>query len=89
MKTVDVGIITREKIYAFIIAYKLSNDGNSPSFRQIATACGLRSLSAINHQLNELQNEGKIKMGWGGKTAIVVIGGQWVAPRLAEGSGRV
>ena len=67
----------REKeIYAFIIRYKMSHDGNSPSIREIGEAVGIGSTSLILHYLQNLEKCSAITMD--GQRAISVVGGSWV-----------
>lgn len=49
----------RERIFDFIVAFIESN-GYSPSYREIASAVGLRSASTVLHHLEALAAEGLI-----------------------------
>lgn len=70
-----------DNIYNFIVAYKCSHDGNSPSIREIADACDIPSTSHILHILLALQFEGKIKTPLSRRARnIEVVGGQWIPP---------
>jgi len=70
-----------EAIYQFIVDYKCSHDGNSPTIREIANGCGIPSTSHIGYVLTALQFEGKLKAPPAKKArSIEVVGGQWIPP---------
>lgn len=50
---------TKYKVFDFILAYKTTYDGLSPSYQQIMEACGLSSKSAVSY--NRLEEDGRIK----------------------------
>jgi hypothetical protein len=62
-------------ILRYIIEYKRTHDGNSPTRRQIGAACGISSTSVVNYILERLENQGHLTLGEFG--AIQVKGGQW------------
>ena len=66
--------MTKEKIYAYIIAYKQANDGLSPSYRDIMMTQGLSSTSVVARYLRKLETDGKITVVGRG---IKVTGGEW------------
>lgn len=68
-------------LFRFIVRYKRACDGNSPTYRDIMTACGLKSTSHVNYYLKRLERHGRIRL-LTDKSArsIVVVGGTWVAP---------
>lgn len=69
-----------DEIYAYIIRYKLSHDGNSPSYRQIVDACDLSSTSVVSDHLDVLRRQGRIRLlNEKNSTArcIAVVGGRW------------
>lgn len=49
----------QERIFDFIVAFIESN-GYSPSYREIASAVGLRSASTVLHHLEALASKGLI-----------------------------
>lgn len=51
---------TTEKVLQFIKEYKRSNQGNSPSFDEIAEKCELAGRSNVKYHIEILQKEGKI-----------------------------
>jgi hypothetical protein len=70
------------RIFAFIVSYKKSHDGNSPTFREIGGACGIGSTSMMLFYLNKLVKQGLIRrpepeIGKRFATRIEVIGGKW------------
>lgn len=68
----------RRKILKFIIDYKRSHDGNSPTVREIMDGNGVRSSSAMHYILQEMEDEGVIRFGSAFESrSIQVIGGQW------------
>jgi repressor LexA len=51
---------TREKMLAFLQTYRQRN-GYAPTMREIARACGVRSLSAVQFHLERLERDGLIR----------------------------
>jgi hypothetical protein len=49
-KGLDQAAATRERIFDFLVTYKQTHDGNSPSLREIADACHIVLSGA--HYLN-------------------------------------
>jgi SOS-response transcriptional repressor LexA len=71
-----------QQIYDFIVSYKQSHDGNSPSFREIKIRCGISSTSMVFYYLNKLERQGLIRrlepeFGTRYATKIEVVGGKW------------
>lgn len=52
--------LIRAKVLQFIIAYKTSHDGQSPSMREIGDGCGISSTSMVKYYLDALVLQGKI-----------------------------
>ncbi len=73
--------LTRGRIMKFIIAYKIANDGNSPTSRQIADATGCASTSVVHFHLRALEHQNKIKVIRHSSRQIEVIGGRWIPPK--------
>lgn len=73
----DVSLRTRERVFAFIVAYKRDHDGLAPSVTEIAEACTLH-VSTVKYHLLMLHNKGRIRVL--GRRAIEVIGGVWELP---------
>jgi SOS-response transcriptional repressor LexA len=67
---------SRQLIFDFIVSYKCANDGNSPSLREIMTACGVTSSSNMQFILNNLVDENLIRIRPGQRN-IQVVGGCW------------
>lgn len=49
-----------ERIYRFIRQY-VEREGISPSYREVADGCGLRSISAVHARLESLAAQGLIR----------------------------
>ena len=68
-----------QKILDYIVAFKVEHNGNSPTFRQIADACGISSSSLVNTYLDRMvklrmiERKGSIRM-------IEVPGSRWLPP---------
>jgi SOS-response transcriptional repressor LexA len=64
---------TRERVYAFIVAYKRDSGGASPSVREIAQGVGLASTSNIKYHLDRLAADGRIIRDAGGRARHISI----------------
>jgi len=64
-----------ETIYNFIVKFKKEHDGNSPTIREIGTACGVSSTSAVVYILKILARQERITL-WGTR-GITVVGAEW------------
>jgi SOS-response transcriptional repressor LexA len=72
-----------KKLMKFIVAYKITHDGNSPTNREMGAALNVRSTSLIKYYVDELANRSLIKTsGEGSSRSIQVIGGSWRPPKL-------
>jgi len=68
----------RRKILQYIIDYKRTHDGNSPTVREIMDANGVSSSSAMHYILLEMEDSGMIRFGSAFESrSIQVVGGQW------------
>jgi hypothetical protein len=72
----------QEQIFAWIVAYKRSHDGNSPTLRELMSGCDLSSLSVTYDCLRRLTAVGLIDRqaspGTRGRSRqIVIVGGRW------------
>ena len=79
----NIGLQTREDVFAFILKYKAKHDGIAPSMREIREAVGISSFSHVKWLLDTLEEEGKIKRGDGAR-CIEVAGAEWIAPDFAR-----
>jgi len=72
----------RQRVYDFIIKYKVDHDGVSPSVSEIGQACGISSTSITRYTLDCLERLGLIKCDYGaGKSRMIkVVGGRWIPP---------
>jgi SOS-response transcriptional repressor LexA len=68
-----------ERIFWYVVRYKLEHDGCSPSFEEIAGAVGgVSSTSAVSYNLDKLEEAGRLRMASGRNRSIQVVGGRWV-----------
>jgi hypothetical protein len=79
-----------DHIYNFIVGYKLSHDGNSPSFREIGDACGIASTSMVKRALADLIGNGKLALNGAPfqSRCIEVVGGEWRPPSRSPAVGK-
>lgn len=77
-----------ERVLAFVIRFKLSHDGNSPTVREIAEETGISSTSVVNYCLDKLEIAGIIQRDTGASRSIQVAGGAWsYQPQVRFGDG--
>ena len=67
-----------EAAVCFIVKYKLSHDGNSPSVREVGAAIGLSSVSTTMRHLTRLVGDGRLLMD--GKRSLSIPGGAYMPP---------
>lgn len=63
-----------ERVLAFIVSYKIANDGNTPTYREIMQGALVSSTSVVQHYIHRLIREYKIRVV---KGKIYVTGGHW------------
>jgi len=75
----STGLLTTKAIlvYTWIVNFKQENDGNSPSYREIAEGMGYKSTSPVYYQLQRLQDAGYVDLSDG----RISLGGRWRPPR--------
>jgi hypothetical protein len=74
--------ITLQQMDTFIIGFKKTHDGNSPTMRQIANSFGC-SISTVHRYLYRMVARGFIALNGDGKSRMIeVIGAQWTPPQL-------
>ncbi|MFM8321156.1 MAG: hypothetical protein ACKOC5_09605 [Chloroflexota bacterium] len=66
-----------QALLAYIIDYKVENDGNSPTIRQMAEYMGGSSTSYIARLLQKLEDGQSIQIGKNQARSISVVGGSW------------
>lgn len=71
------GDAARRRLFDYIVAYKESHDGNSPSSREMADGANICSTSVVHFHLRTLESQGKITRPRGSSRGIVVVGGSW------------
>jgi SOS-response transcriptional repressor LexA len=76
---VDHTTATRERIYAFIVAYKQAHDGIAPTLREIAEACHI-VLSGVHYHLSRLESEQRVRFSDSRSRTIEIVGGIWQPP---------
>jgi SOS-response transcriptional repressor LexA len=64
-------------LLAFIIRYKQTHDGNSPTCREMSDGLGGISLQTVYVYLRQLQSDGAITITPGQRRNIQVFGGKW------------
>lgn len=72
----------RAAIYRYILAYKQSHDGNSPSIREIGQVMGIESTSMVMYYLRQLEELDLILIESARSRAIQVVGGAWIPPEV-------
>jgi hypothetical protein len=82
----DQAAATRERIFAFLVAYKQTHDGNSPSLREIADACHI-VLSGAHYHLSRLELENRVHLSGPRCRTIEIVGGTWQPPEGAHTEG--
>jgi signal transduction histidine kinase len=63
MELMDVNngyFVDTKDVFNFIVAYKQLHDGNSPTWREISSACNISSVSVVAYILKKLEDQGKI-----------------------------
>lgn len=65
-------------IYNYLLKYKLLNQGNSPTLRDICAVIEVDSTSLVVKYLNDLIELGLITRSG---TGICIVGALWVAPK--------
>jgi len=73
--------LTRDRVYAFIVAYKQAHDGNSPTYRQILKACNISSTSVVEYHIRHLIADNRLRKV---NRSFEIIGAHWLAPELCE-----
>lgn len=66
------------RLYNYIVSYKKSNNGNSPSFRDIRSYMEISTTSMIPHLLDKLVDMGLITYKRGVSRSINVLSGRWI-----------
>jgi len=68
---------SQQRVYTFILGYKIRNGGNSPSYRDISRGC-LMSTSAVYQAVQRLIKNGKLSLDENRR--IRVCGERWLPP---------
>lgn len=70
---------TEQAILDFVIAYKESHGGTSPSYEEIMEGCNISSKSTVGYHLDNLEQQKKIKVV--GVRNIQIPGEEWTVFR--------
>lgn len=65
-------------LLSYIIRYKETHGGDSPTVREIMGGVGYQTTSAVFHALSVLERHGRITRPFGRARSIAVTGGRWV-----------
>lgn len=76
-KLQEQGMATRQRIYDFLVEF-ITNNGYSPTIREIADGTGLKAKSWVHHHLSVLEDMGKIHTQNGKSRTISVVGYKFV-----------
>lgn len=68
---------TRDKVFDFIIAYKVEHQGNTPTICEIQKGCGLSSTSLVHYHLEHLVDAGRITRTGASGRNIEIPGAGW------------
>lgn len=63
------------EIVGFVIEYKKSHNGNSPSYDEIMDACGVSSKSEVKRILGNMEAAGLLKRN--GRRSIEIPNSKW------------
>lgn len=68
-----------DRVYNFIVAYKMANDGATPTLQEIADGVGLSSKSNVLLHMQTLHEQGRIAISKNGdgRRIVRVAGGAW------------
>lgn len=73
----------KRQVYNFIVKFKKTHDGNSPTVAEICQICNVSSTSVASYYLKGLEGLGLIKLGGSrGRRMIEVPGGKWTPPTM-------
>lgn len=69
-----------DSVFDYIVQYKLANDGNSPTIRQICSATGISSTCTARYNLEKLKSDGALDFilsEYGTVQGYKIVGGYW------------
>ena len=66
------------RVFDYIVKYKMTHDGCAPGLRDIVQACGLSSTSVAYYHLRRLESQGRIRLTDFGVRQIAVVGGRLI-----------
>ena len=71
-----------DHVFDFIVGYKMSHDGNSPSIREVGEPCGISSTSMVKIAILKLVGDGRLTETSSPHRSrcIEVVGGVWMPP---------
>ena len=72
---------TRQRIYNFILQYKIANQGNGPTYRDMVKAGLAKSVSTISLHVHRLARDGQLSVR---DRRIYVPDAEWTPPDRAD-----
>jgi hypothetical protein len=80
---------TDDNLYNFIVEYKLTHDGNTPTMKMMLTVPKLITYDRLVFALKRLQDQGRIALdvlqsGSRGLYRITIVGATWTPPENYE-----
>ena len=69
-------------VLVYITMFKIVHNGCAPTYREIAEACNIRTMSVVTDTLKILQDEGKIELlGTNGQSRMIAVNNTfWAHP---------
>ena len=78
---------TAERMYRYIVRFKMMNAGDSPTRREIAAGVGLASVAVVQYHLGRLEKAGLITRPKRGQARRIGIpGASWQFEEAGNGS---
>jgi SOS-response transcriptional repressor LexA len=80
-RSAKLGVRDTGKLFAYLVNYKQTHDGNSPSIREIMNHFKVSSSSVVAYLLGKLEAENLINIdGYPNGRSIKIVGAQWIPP---------
>jgi SOS-response transcriptional repressor LexA len=79
--------VSQNDLLKFIVQYKKSHDGNSPTYQEMIDALGISSKSVVKYMLVNLQRAGRIRLAFDTSRSIEVVGGKWIYKKQSQPEG--
>lgn len=84
------GEVSRRALYRYLLRYKETHGGASPSVQEIMRDVGFASASTVTHHLRVLAADGRIQLvtddgrKYRQSRHIAIPGERWIAPETAD-----